>query len=572
MLIKKHRKYIPLIIAAVMASSPAIASASVTQLEGAEVPSKYQKDYEITNCIDVSAWQGNIAEDDWISVKDQGIDSVIIRIGFSSYKDFKQHKDRYFKQNIENAKKAGLNIGVYYYSSAVSKEEAETEADFVLSLLDEYEKDLSLPVVFDFEGDKRGRQSVAAFMMLGKEECNKICEAFCEKIKDAGYDPMVYTNRYVLENCLNSKKLEDKYKIWLAQYPENGEAIGYDGKLFGWQYSSEVVIDGISTDVDASYIFEKEDKKEEEKTDDIKKEESETITQIEETSGSEVVTIDKNTEKKTVESVEKIEEETTDTENIDIKEIEEDKEQIIIAPSVKNGPVIKGKSGREKAENKEVIAKYNLPKDVSEEIPVESDKNEAIIKITDSDGFIHNYRSYKAKEDNSYAVIASLLTGFFSDETKITPNYVKRKAVPAVFGDKYNGKDDITMAGVQKMLEALNIKSKYYKKAGDSVFLDIKKNLIKGKPVLLSLSADSNKWGKGKKKLVLLVGLDEDGKAIMLDDEDYDWAGDDQRVKLVSVTELMKYVKDTKNSKSFSSKTDDGGYIIIDRYKKNLEK
>lgn len=189
--------------------------------------------------IDVSYVQGEI---DWKAVKKAGVDFAILRCGGRGYGDSGiLFEDETFKRNAEEAIDAGIDIGVYFYSQAISVKEAEEEADFVLNMIKDYK--IKYPVAFDwehFEGDTARTDN------LDRETLTDCAKAFCKKIKSSGYTPVIYANRSILYFEYDLAKLAD-IEIWLASYEEKPNFY-YD---FGmWQYSTEGTIDGIEGTVD----------------------------------------------------------------------------------------------------------------------------------------------------------------------------------------------------------------------------------------------------------------------------------------------------------------------------------
>ncbi|MCR5791927.1 MAG: lysozyme, partial [Lachnospiraceae bacterium] len=172
----------------------------------------YYKDatYRSRIGIDVSHHQGQI---DWQQVKADGIEFAFIRIGYRGYgEEGSLKEDTEALRNIENAGKAGVEVGVYFFSQAVNEEEAVEEADFVLKALQG--KKLELPVVFDPENilDDDARTDY-----VSKEQFTQNAIAFCEKIKETGYTPAVYCNMMWEAYKLDLSKLES-YDIWYADY------------------------------------------------------------------------------------------------------------------------------------------------------------------------------------------------------------------------------------------------------------------------------------------------------------------------------------------------------------------
>lgn len=202
-------------------------------------------DRPITHGIDVSEWQKEI---DWEKVKADGIQYAFIRVGYRGSGQGTLNEDTYFKQNIEGALAAGINVGVYIFSQAITQKEAHAEANYVLERIKNY--DVTFPVVLDYEfTNDSGRLEQAK---LSKNKATNICLAFCETVKDAGYTPMVYANPDMLNHYLNAETISEQYLIWLANYTTQ---TGYTGKFDYWQYSSNGSVDGIEGRVDMNFFY-----------------------------------------------------------------------------------------------------------------------------------------------------------------------------------------------------------------------------------------------------------------------------------------------------------------------------
>ena len=194
--------------------------------------------------IDVSYHQGFI---DWNKVKAAGIEFAILRIGYRGYgQKGTINLDKEFKQNIENAQAAGVDIGVYFFAQAINEDEAREEADFVLKNLEGYE--LQLPVVYDPESilDVPARTDD-----VSGEQFTKNTIVFCEAIKEAGYTPMIYSNMLWEAFEFDMEQL-DMYQFWYADY-EKFPQTPYAYEI--WQYSNEGHVDGINGFVDLDIQF-----------------------------------------------------------------------------------------------------------------------------------------------------------------------------------------------------------------------------------------------------------------------------------------------------------------------------
>lgn len=206
----------------------------------------YEEDGQRISCagVDVSSYQGSI---DWERVKASGIDFAMIRLGFRGYGESGNLVvDSEFENNISGAKKAGLDVGVYFFSQAVTEKEAIEEAQFVIEQLKGHK--ITYPVAYDFEiiHEDGSRTAQASAEMM-----TKVCIAFCNAVQEAGYTPMFYTNRRTALLKYDMTQLCG-YDFWYVQYGDKPDFI-YDFAM--WQYSESGTIDGISGAVDLNLCF-----------------------------------------------------------------------------------------------------------------------------------------------------------------------------------------------------------------------------------------------------------------------------------------------------------------------------
>lgn len=195
--------------------------------------------------VDVSEHQEDI---DWEKVKADGVDFAFIRVGYHGLAVNTLNQDAYYKKNIEEALAQGLRVGVYFYSQAITVEEAIEEADFVLERIRDYE--LSLPVVFDYEyGSYNGIPGRLLAAKLTKDQATAICQAFCDRVEEQGFDSMVYANRNFLYNQLHREKLGN---VWMAHYALETD---YQGEYAFWQCTSSGRVDGIRGYADLNFWF-----------------------------------------------------------------------------------------------------------------------------------------------------------------------------------------------------------------------------------------------------------------------------------------------------------------------------
>lgn len=190
-----------------------------------------------TKVIDVSKHQGNI---NWQQVKAAGVQGAIIRAGYGKMDN---QKDQYFEQNYANAKAAGIPIGAYHFTYAISVEEAKQEADVFLNWIKG--KQFEYPVYFDIEDESKNTY-------LGKKVLTDITCAFCEKLEQAGYFVGIYSNRSWLMNNLDYNRIK-RYTLWVAHY--NVSATDYPNPHDMWQFSSTQKVNGISGNVDMNWCY-----------------------------------------------------------------------------------------------------------------------------------------------------------------------------------------------------------------------------------------------------------------------------------------------------------------------------
>lgn len=187
--------------------------------------------------IDVSYWQGQI---DWQQVKDAGIEFVIIRAGYRGTGEGTLEADSNANANYEGAKAAGLKVGAYMFSQAITVEEAEEEARFILELVKDWQ--LDMPIVYDWEYiDETARTANMDARTL--TDCTK---AFCETIRQAGYDTMIYFNKDQSHKQMYLSELKE-YGFWLAMYEQ---VMDYPYRIDMWQYTNEGTVPGIQGNVD----------------------------------------------------------------------------------------------------------------------------------------------------------------------------------------------------------------------------------------------------------------------------------------------------------------------------------
>lgn len=189
--------------------------------------------------IDVSHWQGDI---DFKKVKQAGVEFVYIRVGRGSGIGGKYVLDDKFKQNIEGFNKVGIPVGVYFYSYANSKKDAEREAKWLIKKIKNYQVDLEL--VFDWENWGSFQEFDLSFYKL-----SELAKTFSKATQKAGYKSMLYSSKNYLENIW----YETNLPVWLAHYTSNTD---YQGKYKVWQLCNNGKVSGINDNlVDINIMY-----------------------------------------------------------------------------------------------------------------------------------------------------------------------------------------------------------------------------------------------------------------------------------------------------------------------------
>ena len=179
-------------------------------------------------------------------MKAEGVDYAIIRCGYRGSSSGWLIEDPYFWQNLQNAKKAGVKVGIYFFTQATTMVEAVEEASMVVTLLGG--ETLDYPVFIDTEGAGGNGRADG----LDADTRTMVCESFCRTIENAGYQAGVYASCNWYRNNLHAEDL-DAYKIWLAEYRQTPQ---YEGRYDMWQYTSSGSVAGIEgrVDLNVSYI------------------------------------------------------------------------------------------------------------------------------------------------------------------------------------------------------------------------------------------------------------------------------------------------------------------------------
>ena len=203
---------------------------------------RYKSDDTLASVgVDVSSHQQEIG---WELVAANGVEFAMIRVGYRGYTEGEIQPDDYFVQNIEGARAAGLDVGVYFFSQALDEQEAIDEANYVLEQIKDYP---SYPVIFDWEDIEADARTDG----MDSVQLTKNAIAFCDTIEQAGYRAGVYFNQRFGYEEFDLESLQD-YVFWLAEYNDT-PSFSFHFQI--WQYCNDGRVDGIQTDVDLNLAF-----------------------------------------------------------------------------------------------------------------------------------------------------------------------------------------------------------------------------------------------------------------------------------------------------------------------------
>lgn len=198
--------------------------------------------------VDVSSHQGDI---DWKRVRADGVEFAILRIGFRGNTAGSLNMDEAFAGNYVEARNAGLRVGAYFFSQAISEQEAREEAAYTLRLLDGVP--LELPVFFDWEEAAEGRTGGKA-----SSEVGGYAAAFCQTLTEGGYQAGVYFNQRYGYSIMHLENLLD-HAFWIAEYADC-QSFSFRTEL--WQFTGSGHVDGIDTIVDMDLLYQSEEENE----------------------------------------------------------------------------------------------------------------------------------------------------------------------------------------------------------------------------------------------------------------------------------------------------------------------
>lgn len=195
--------------------------------------------------VDISKHTGSVS---FPRIKAAGIDYVMIRLGSRGYSTGQITLDENFKENIEGAIEAQLDIGVYFYSQAITQDEAIQEANFVVQNLEPYRAHIKYPVAFNMGFVSNDKSRIEG---LSREDKTAVTASFMEGVRAAGYVPMIYGDKEWLIKEIDMTKLQD-FDVWLSQEEEIPD---YPYRYSMWQYNTDGVVNGIDGGADLNICF-----------------------------------------------------------------------------------------------------------------------------------------------------------------------------------------------------------------------------------------------------------------------------------------------------------------------------
>lgn len=237
----RYRKYLSLILMLAVVISLTGCSRRVKETD------------EITTGIDVARYQGTI---DWNRLAASSVDFAMVRLGYRSSADGTIVEDPNARYNLQEAQKNDIMLGAYFFSTAVSEEEAVEEANWAADLIDQYS--ITYPVAYDCEGYQ---ESDSRQYGMSVKERTDVALAFLKQIEKRGYEGMFYSSKNELEgdHRWDTSRIEKNYKIWVAQYPASAypatESSSYSGTHHMWQYTTNGVVPGITLNVDMNVAY-----------------------------------------------------------------------------------------------------------------------------------------------------------------------------------------------------------------------------------------------------------------------------------------------------------------------------
>jgi lysozyme len=208
-----------------------------------DIPEEYTVNRTV---VDISSFNAT-SSFDWNKLKASGVDGVIIRVGGTYVRSKEIYDDSAFMTHYKNAKAAGLEVGAYFFSYALTKEKALEEAQFTINVLKKNNCELTLPVFIDIEDYDTDTQHRKA----GTAACDTVVNTFCDTVKAAGYFPGIYCSLDYTRTVLSASVFEGR-AVWIAHW---GSECGYMGEYHLWQYTETGTVTGYSGKIDVSKCY-----------------------------------------------------------------------------------------------------------------------------------------------------------------------------------------------------------------------------------------------------------------------------------------------------------------------------
>lgn len=208
-----------------------------------DIPEEYTVNRTV---VDISSFNAT-SSFDWDKLKASGVDGVIIRVGGTYVRSKEIYDDSAFMTHYKNAKAAGLEVGAYFFSYALTKEKALEEAQFTINILKKNNCELTLPVFIDIEDYDTDTQHRKA----GTAACDTVVNTFCDTVKAAGYFPGIYCSLDYTRTVLSASVFEGR-AVWIAHW---GSECGYMGEYHLWQYTETGTVTGYSGKIDVSKCY-----------------------------------------------------------------------------------------------------------------------------------------------------------------------------------------------------------------------------------------------------------------------------------------------------------------------------
>ena len=219
--------------------------------ENVFTPMDFAYDGDYLTCLTDESYLGvdvssHLKDVEWDKIREAGFTFAMVRVGFRGYgQEGVMKQDAYAIQNYEEATAQGLKVGVYFFSQAITPEEALEEAEFLLQLIEGW--DLQMPIAYDWECLADDYRTVD----VDSRTLTDCVKAFCNRIREAGYEPMIYFNPSQSRRQLYMEELVD-YKFWLAMY---SDYMTYEYKVDMWQYTNQGTVPGIAGNADINLWF-----------------------------------------------------------------------------------------------------------------------------------------------------------------------------------------------------------------------------------------------------------------------------------------------------------------------------